>query len=88
MPKQKLFDYPIKELEELLRDIRQDWKDLKYWEGIYAGCIMNSDIIKALRGVRYKKTKASKKMLSVELAIQTLEEHNLLDMDDINSLTK
>lgn len=86
MPKRKIFNYPIKELEELLRDLRRDWRDMRYWEKLYSqkGKYDNLDsdsrdaIKRALKGLRYKKTVIEKKILSVDLAIKTLKERNLI----------
>jgi len=84
MPKQKIFNYPIRELAELLRDLRRDCRDMKYWEGLYSRKELYKDldadskdaIKKALKGLRCKKKILEKKILSVDLAILVLKKRN------------
>ena len=80
----KIFDYPIKELKELLRDLRRDWRDMKYWEGLYnrkghydhLDSDTKDSIKKALKGLRFKKTILEKKIHSVASSIIVLQENN------------
>jgi hypothetical protein len=82
--KRKMLNYPILELGELLRDLRKDWRDLKYWDSVYTKRTKRRDLdaktkeaIKgALRGIRLKKTITGKKILSVSIAIDLLKENN------------
>ena len=85
MPKQKILNFPIRELQELLTDCRKDRRDMIYWESLYSDKSehpsLDDDtraaVKKALKGLRFGKTLLEKKILSVELAILILKKRNV-----------
>lgn len=91
MPKQKIFNYPIRELQELLTDCRKDRRDIAYWESLYADKVNHPNldpdsreaVKKALKGLRFGKTILEKKILSVELAIKALKRENRQTIEEI-----